>query len=500
MDSNSKEKLKKEKSNGHGKSGKKKVVIGISAVLVLVLAVASYFIYDLYFKKDVVTDSQVTEFKQKGVYVKGISINGIDISGKTYTQAKELLEESEKEEVANISYTLKNEHGTVAITSEDFVYSFNTDEVLIEALKFGKEGTSADKKAAQAELDKGKNFDLTIKIDKEATLAKIDTKLDPLSKAATDPTISIASNQTDLIYKEGSVGYTVDVEAVNKLITEQLDAGNLVATITAPTTTVQPTGTVEDLKKNSSLISTYKTTYTGSAGRKANVVKAAKMMNGIEVKPGEKVSVNDVLGPRIAGKGWSMAPAIVGGSLQEELGGGVCQVSSTLYNALLMADVTIVQRSPHSQVSSYVPIGRDATISTGGPDLVFRNDSDHSIFVFSIVDTKKCTVTFRIYGKPLDNGVTISLTSQTIATLQPTSAEVITVDNTKPAGYEEIVIKRSVGYKAQTYKNYIQNGKVIKTVLVSTDTYPARSGKRIVGPAATATPTPSASLTPTKTP
>ncbi len=499
MDSTNEE--KKTKDSGHAKSNnKKKTIIAIVSALVVVCCVAGYFVYDQYFKPTVISDEQLEILVKSATYSQGISIDGIDISGKTYEEAKSLVVSAEEDKIESIKYTLKNDHGTVEITGADFAVTFDTEDVLKQALKFGREGNAFDKTYAKEELQKGKNFSLTMTIDKETTLNNIDAKVATLSKAAEEPSISISSNQNDLVFKDGSAGYSVDIEALNALITTEIDAGNSTVTVIVPTTEVQPTQSLAELKQYSSLISEYKTTYAGSAGRKSNVVKAAGLMNGTKVEPGQSVSVNDVLGPRVAGKGWSLAPAILEGVHVDELGGGVCQVSSTLYNALLMADVTIIQRSPHTEKSAYVPIGRDATISTGGPDLVFRNDNDHAIFIFAITDTKKSTLTFKIYGEPLDDGVSITLTSSTIATLQPTSEEVVIVDPTKPAGYNEVVIARRVGYKSQTFKKYIKDGKVIKTVLVTTDTYPAKAGKRIVGPEATPTPTLAPTPTPSPTP
>lgn len=490
---------KKARGKNNSLVNNKKLLVGIIAAVV-VICVAGFFIYNTYFKAEYLNDQQIEELKENGAFADGVSVNGIDISGKTYEEGKTELEAAEAKKIAEIKYTLKNAHGTVDITGEDFVATFNTEDVLVEALKYGLEGNSFDKNAAKAELEQGKNFELTMNIDKEATLANIATKLDPLSKKAVEPSADIASNGSDLVYKEGSAGYEVDAEALNLLITEQIDAGNLIATIQAPTNEVQPKQTIEELKKYTSLISQYKTTYKGTSGRKYNVEKAAGLVNGTKLEPGESASINDILGPRISGRGWQYATAILNGEHVQELGGGVCQVSSTLYNALLMADVTILQRSPHSEPSTYVPIGRDATISTGGPDLVFRNDDDHPIFIFSVINKSKSTITFKVYGEPLDDGVTISLTSKTVATLQPTSPEVIVKDNTQLTTYEKVVIKRKAGYKSKTYKQFIKNGSVIKTELVTTDVYPAKAGKRIVGTKEIATPTPTTTTTPSTTP
>ncbi len=193
--------------------------------------------------------------------------------------------------------------------------------------------------------------------------------------------------------------------------------------------------------------------------------------------PGEKFSLNEKAGPRTIAKGWKKAPGIVDGRYEKQPGGGVCQVSGTLYNVLLRAELEILERKHHSWPSSYLPIGLDATISTGGPDLKFKNQYDAPVYIFAVTDEKKKTLTISIYGKPLAHGYKVEYFSKRSHWLaQPASNKKISdVDlegNPIPAD-SQVVYKGHRGQVADVYRQYIDKitGKVVQTTKMYEDRY-----------------------------
>lgn len=214
-----------------------------------------------------------------------------------------------------------------------------------------------------------------------------------------------------------------------------------------------------------------------------NIVKAASLIDGLVINPGETFSINAALGPRNGENGWKIATGIKYGTYVQEYGGGVCQVSSTLYNAALMADLEITERYHHSWPLGYIPVGRDATISTGGPDLLITNASPARIFIRAFTDEKEKTVTVRLYGRPLADGVTIRVTSKKTGTLEDLGMEV-EVDPALAPGEEKIVRESRVGVSAETYKEYYAaDGSLVRTELVSRDKYRSIKGLMYIGPA-----------------
>ncbi len=192
----------------------------------------------------------------------------------------------------------------------------------------------------------------------------------------------------------------------------------------------------------------YTTSVSGTSARRSNVRLASEKCNGTILLPGETFSYNDVVGERTAEAGFQAAAAYLNGETVQELGGGICQGSSTLYCACLYANLEIVARSNHTYVSSYVPLGMDATVSWGGPDFQFKNNTDYPIMVVATYsDSNK--LTFQILGTDVNN-YTVKITSTTLAVISPTVTEV--EDSSMEAGTTKVTSSGHTGYKVQTYR------------------------------------------------
>ena len=182
--------------------------------------------------------------------------------------------------------------------------------------------------------------------------------------------------------------------------------------------------TKTELMNSFGLISAYTTKTTNNKNRNINIQLSAQAINGTTVMPGEIFSFNGATGERTAAKGYLPAAAISGGQSKDEIGGGVCQTSSTLFNAVARANLEIVERSPHAWPSSYVEKGFDATVNWPGLDFKFKNNTDWPIFITAAYADRKVSVS--VYGMSLGLDTSIDLESITTKTIpQPEGTEYI---------------------------------------------------------------------------
>lgn len=192
----------------------------------------------------------------------------------------------------------------------------------------------------------------------------------------------------------------------------------------------------------------YTTSVSGSSARRSNVQLSGEKCNGTILLPGEVFDYNEVVGQRTAAAGFQEAPAYSNGETVQELGGGVCQTSSTLYCAALYANLQIVERRNHTYVSGYVPMGMDATVSWGGPDFKFQNNTDYPIKIVASYANSK--LTFQILGTKVSD-FSVEITTETLSVINPTVQEI--QDATLAAGTTVVEDKGHTGYKVQSYRS-----------------------------------------------
>ena len=226
------------------------------------------------------------------------------------------------------------------------------------------------------------------------------------------------------------------------------------------------------------MLGTYSTKFDSSvSGRSHNVALAAKSTSDVLLMPGESFSYNKHTGSRTTSNGYKNAPVIVQGVVQEGIGGGVCQVSSTLYNAVLYAGLEIESIKNHSIPSSYVPKCRDATVSDGAIDFIFKNNLKYPVYIKNSVygNTLTCT----IYGSNEDKQKIEILTN----TDSVSEAPIKKVDDpTLPKGEEKQLEAGRKGYTVSTYRIYKDNnGNVLKKEKVYVSYYPKKQGVVAVG-------------------
>ena len=226
-----------------------------------------------------------------------------------------------------------------------------------------------------------------------------------------------------------------------------------------------------ELMNRFGLVSAYTTSTTSNKNRNTNIDLSAKAINGRTVMPGEIFSFNGATGERTAEKGYREAAAISGGQSRDEIGGGVCQTSSTLFNAVARANLEIIERNPHAWPSNYVEKGFDATVNWPGLDFKFRNNTEWPVFIIAAYAKQKVTV--NIYGMSLGADERIDLESQTVRTIpQPEGVKYVLNPELAPGESKKTVSGRK-GYEVETWKVWYQGNRETKRELLFKTTYKA---------------------------
>ena len=290
------------------------------------------------------------------------------------------------------------------------------------------------------------------------------------NKAAKNGSISSYDASSDSFTFAGEqTGIAINEEQLKSDIQSALSAKQFDKVITVSASEVQPEYSTAAAKQKYKTIGTYTTNTTSNSKRNTNIRLAAAALNGTIVGPGQEVSFNDTVGQRTEAKGYQGAAAYNNGEVVQEIGGGVYQVSTTLYNAALKAGMKISMRRSHTFEPSYVTPGMDATVSWGGPDFRFINTSSSAIGIKASYSNQ--TVTVSIYGVPvLEDGVTYSLEATKTETFdlpEPQYEE----DQTLQPGQEVVKSKGTQGSRWQVKLVVKKDGQVISSEVDHTATY-----------------------------
>ncbi len=260
------------------------------------------------------------------------------------------------------------------------------------------------------------------------------------------------------------IDFAISIEEAKQILQEEKEEYIIPLTITIPEITTEKLG--KEAFPN--LLGTFSTTYsTSNQNRVTNLELASEKINGTVILPGETFSYNKIVGERTIAKGYKEAAVYSGGKVVDGIGGGICQLSSTLYNAVIYANLEVTERSNHRFLTSYVTAGRDATVSWGTIDFCFKNTRQYPIKITSSV--KNGVVTTEIYGLKEEKEYEISIES-TVTEVIPYTINYIK-NSSMAQGTEEIKQYGANGAKSVTYKVVRYNGAVVSRTLLSSDTY-----------------------------
>lgn len=395
-----------------------------------------------------------------------ITISGIDVSRMTLAEAREQVWLAEQKRLDNIYIHFACAGHIAAVKAGDLSLISDMEDIL--------------QQAAHLKLYNGigrDNREFTV----QWRLTKSQSAIIALEAAAAfnaqpeNARVALDKTQSGLFaYEPERLGMRVDTDAFYQLLNQTvLQSGSVIWQV--PYESLSAEYTLEKAKAEHQLLSTFTTSFHQSPynaeGRVFNIVKAAGLLDGVVIEAGEELDVNQILGDRNKENGWDLAPGIRDGKYEQEYGGGVCQVSTTLFNAAMLADLEITERHPHSWPVGYIDIGRDATISTGGPNLCIYNSSGAPLTVVTKIDEEEYTLTISLYGQLQEDRKIIEVQSEQTGTLPKLETEYV-LDETLSAGTRVVDREGRAGKKSITYKLYYDaNGNLLEKKVVYNDVY-----------------------------
>lgn len=416
----------------------------------------------------------------------GVYVEKVDLSGMTREEAQGALTRY-VEQLSQRTLVVDVNGEKVTTTLEDIGYTCEPGDAIDMAMVVGKEGNLFTNYARVREVA----AEHVVYSMKEAYS---DKKLKKFVKNICGKKCANAKNATikrengKFVYTKARQGVSLEVDGtvarIKAALSEQGEAQEVNAE--AIVTVQEPVVSKKLASRCKDKIGSFSTNFNaGNVSRSKNVANAARLINAAVINPGETFSVHDAISPMTEDNGYYAAPSYNNGEVVDSIGGGVCQVSTTLYNAVLHAELEVVERSPHSMVVAYVEPSMDAAIAGDYKDFKFRNNTDVPIYIEG--GTTSGTVYFRIYGEETrDVDRKVEYVSETIETIQP-DADKITYDKTKPASYTVVTQEAHIGYKAVLWKIVTENGESTKTQ-VNSSTYKAEPRYVTKGSAGVATP------------
>ncbi len=409
------------------KKSKKPVIITVVVVLVLALAGAGGFIWFKY-----------QHSGSSNIVADNITVNGVDIGGKTMDEAKKAMADIEQSLADGIKVHVKAADKDYNLTKDDFTYTFNTENILSQ-IKEHSEEKSLNKEA--------KSYEITMKVDTSKTQAIVDKIAGEVHAAPANAKVTkFDSSASDMFtFQKEVVGRDIDsADLVNK-INGIFQGGKNAGEAEAKVNSVEPKYTEDYLKSHIVKLSEYSTESTNNSNGNENMRVSLAACNDSIIEPGESWSFNDCTGDsNQESNGYMPAGVIVEGRSETGIGGGICQSSTTIYNATLLCGMEVVERACHYYPSTYVDAGRDATIDYGNIDLVMKNPFKYQLFMKCWMDGTQLNC--EIYG--LEN-----------------------------SGFDEIKISTSDpdffsnGYTVKAWRTFYKDGKEVNEEELPSSTY-----------------------------
>ena len=374
-----------------------------------------------------------------GRVVMGVQSEGHSLAGMTENEVRHFFLEKARTKLARDAVVVTAGPQKWSITPQDIDLAPDVEGAVEAAYGVGRHGSLLRNTTDQMRLAIfGTNVKLSATFDADKLAAKVQDIAASLARAPQNATLTIAANG-GVDHHAAVIGRKADPDAVVADVTPKLTALALTARAEIPIEEAAPAVTDADLAAADTVLASYTTRYfPGDRGQ--NIAIAAEKLSGITVKPTGTFSFNDTVGARTAAAGYKTAGVIVDGEPAEGIGGGVCQVSSTLYNAILLAGLTPTVRTSHALPSAYCPPGLDATVADGLIDFQFQNRLPHSIHLLTTADGSRLTV--YVLGTRADlGGKTVKLESDG-SRLHPS-----------------------------VYRLYLAGGEVVEREFLHTDTY-----------------------------
>ena len=476
----------------------RRTVIAVScAVLFVVLAAAAVM------GGTRLVDIKKTLDRGDGVFYPNIYVNGIPLAGKTLDEAKALVTQQVDSLVSNWKITLRTQDGrSWDITGADLKMQYDVNDQLDQLWSIGHAGSSSMRyeqvkvlEETPAERYTSLSYDLSAV---NHILTQIKGEIDKPSVSATR--INDPENWPPYAYTDDEPGLELDISGMNEKIigmVDRLESG----VVDLTPSVVQAPITREYLEGQIVQLASFETSI-GKTGdyveaRHENIRIGTERFDRLTIKSGESVSFNKVAGKRTASNGYQPALELAYGEYREGYGGGICQVSSTLYNAVVNAGLEVKTRYQHSLPSSYVDLGLDATVQDGRLDFVFKNNTSADIYISAEYYKGKNNyyrTKFTIYGRPDPNGYTYNLESEVKEPIPIPEPTIIPDTNAQYVVYDDETKQVSEGKEGYIVDVYLvtqdSKGLTVSRELQYTDTYKAQIPKIYVGVTPRETPAP----------
>lgn len=405
-----------------------------------------------------------------GNILDGVYVDDINLSGKTYDEAVELINDRVKE-MAGAHITLNSIGGnSVNVTAEQLGMKWDDTNMVADALYLGRSGNIVERYKQRKDLEHEKVvFPLNLEFDRNTVTSIVTEQGDKYNVEAKNATLS-KENGTFVI-EEGTTGEKIDVNASVSRIMSNLDnfKGSDM-TIDMVVIEDVPNASREDLEKIKDVIGSFKTSFSSSgADRSGNVRNGTRLVNGTVLLPGDSFSMYDTVSPFTEENGYFLAGSYLNGMVVESLGGGICQVSSTLYNAVLRAELQVDERHNHSMIVSYVDLSCDAAISGTSKDFKFTNNSDYPIYIEGYTTDDK-QIVFNIFGvETRPENRKVKYESEQISETIPEGDKII-ADPSAPIGSISTQSAHT-GYVGKLWKVVTVDGKETERTEVNKSTY-----------------------------
>lgn len=429
-----------------------------------------------------------------GVYIDSVYVGGL-------TKEEALEEYSEYvDNIEDLTLTFKSDIGTFMTTLGEIDINISVEDAVDQAYNYGRQGNILSRYKEIRGLEEENAILVPEKtFDEEVLARKLEEDATEMVKAPENASISMEDGE--FIVQPGVEGTAVNVEKTVQNLEDYLAQAweQKPVEIEAVIEATEPEYTEEDFRMIDSVLGSYSTKYSaGNSNRINNLINGTNRISGTVIMPGEQFSVNKGLGERTEENGYSSAGQYVNNELTDGVGGGICQVSTTLYNAVLIAELQVDERYPHSLTVSYVNLGRDAAIAGDYMDFKFTNNTNYPIYISGYAGGG--SVSFAIYGHDeREEGRTIDFESKVIDTYEPGDPEEI-LDDTLEEGKRVVEEQPHTGYYVELWKKVYMNGELVDSYLVpwGKSQYSKTNGKVRVGTMKVETPeTPETPIEPT---
>jgi len=431
-------------------------------------------------------------FKYRHRIYKNIQVCHIDLSTKTLEEATSIIENQVIDPLLSQSVSLTMDGFSIQIPLQNYYISSNLEEVLKEVVSYTTSLTLMERLALLRSTEP-KNFTIQMEFDEAALLASANDFITSFNQSPSNANISIntsgqittvshvngqsvdqtslLAHLTALLENYSHQNYSTDLMASNSSSTVKsrivTEPSSLQIDLAEHLKMTNATITLDQLQSINTLVSSCTTSFSASAANATNIILAAEAINDTVLMPGEVFSFNELVGNTTLDKGYVYAPVIVNSQLAQGVGGGVCQVSSTLYNAILSAGLLPTERQPHSRPSSYLPLGLDSTIDWGNIDLQFENTLDFPLYISAFTESGKLHINLYSNDSLLDTRYELS--SEIIKVL-PSAIKTIK-DSSLPKGTRVLKTSGQNGYYVKVLRHTYRDDELLSSEVISWDTY-----------------------------